>query len=149
MWPNSSILLSHVSHRRFWHNARVLAKLYQYVDWPPSQTRFHNASKSVFLVGGFSASEYLFSGLKESLKAEKLDICRPDSHVYVLSYILLNLLIPYHFSIETKLSLTGRSLSTWITLLKHAYQSSHMAPTALLPTAKMTLSIGPDRIVPL
>lgn len=38
---------------------------------------------SVFLVGGFSASEYLFSQLKDALEVEplKLNLCRPDTHL--------------------------------------------------------------------
>lgn len=35
----------------------------------------------IFLVGGFSASEYLFSQLKESLEPMGIELCRPDSHL--------------------------------------------------------------------
>ncbi|EIW80673.1 hypothetical protein CONPUDRAFT_82796 [Coniophora puteana RWD-64-598 SS2] len=35
---------------------------------------------SVFLVGGFAASDWLFLNLKESLTPHGLDFCRPDSH---------------------------------------------------------------------
>ncbi|GLB37868.1 putative ATP binding [Lyophyllum shimeji] len=36
---------------------------------------------SVFLVGGFSASEYLFSQLRAALEPRNLSICRPDTHL--------------------------------------------------------------------
>ncbi|KAH9485830.1 Heat shock 70 kDa protein 12A [Psilocybe cubensis] len=36
---------------------------------------------SVFLVGGFAASDWLFTNLKARLSDNTLDICRPDSHV--------------------------------------------------------------------
>ncbi|KAJ7073103.1 hypothetical protein C8F01DRAFT_268957 [Mycena amicta] len=36
---------------------------------------------SVFLVGGFAASEWLFSELKRRLSSLRLDVSRPDSHV--------------------------------------------------------------------
>ncbi|KAF7970803.1 hypothetical protein HWV62_22804 [Athelia sp. TMB] len=39
--------------------------------------------KSVFLVGGFAASDWLFSQLQASLSAKGIECCRPDSHVYV------------------------------------------------------------------
>lgn len=35
---------------------------------------------AAFLVGGFAASPYLFSSLRELLKEEGLDICRPDNY---------------------------------------------------------------------
>ncbi|KAF8885939.1 hypothetical protein BD779DRAFT_1471330 [Infundibulicybe gibba] len=35
----------------------------------------------VFLVGGFGASDYLFSKLKHSLGRIQLDLCRPDTHL--------------------------------------------------------------------
>lgn len=35
---------------------------------------------SIFLVGGFAASDWLFHNLKESLTPYGLDFCRPDSH---------------------------------------------------------------------
>ncbi|KAG5636039.1 hypothetical protein H0H81_009312 [Sphagnurus paluster] len=37
--------------------------------------------KSLFLVGGFSASEYLFFKLKEEFEPLGLSLCRPDTHV--------------------------------------------------------------------
>ncbi|KAF7982968.1 hypothetical protein HWV62_24554 [Athelia sp. TMB] len=37
--------------------------------------------KSVFLVGGFAASDWLFSQLQGSLSAKGIECCRPDSHV--------------------------------------------------------------------
>ena len=40
--------------------------------------------KSVFLVGGFAASEWLFASLRRYFEALNIYICRPDSHVYVL-----------------------------------------------------------------
>jgi len=35
---------------------------------------------SIFLVGGFAASDWLFSKLQEHIKPLDLDFCRPDSH---------------------------------------------------------------------
>ncbi|KAI6159165.1 hypothetical protein EDD17DRAFT_915883 [Pisolithus thermaeus] len=37
--------------------------------------------KSVFLVGGFAASEWLFSSLQKYFAPRGIEICRPDSHV--------------------------------------------------------------------
>lgn len=39
--------------------------------------------KSVFLVGGFAASDWLYTKLKEAFASQGLDVSRPDSHVYV------------------------------------------------------------------
>ncbi|KAJ7578245.1 hypothetical protein C8J56DRAFT_969491 [Mycena floridula] len=36
---------------------------------------------SIFLVGGFAASEYLFTTLQARLESQNLTFCRPDSHV--------------------------------------------------------------------
>jgi len=41
------------------------------------------------LVGGFAASDWLFSRLKETLEPRGLSFCRPDRHVYVRSFFLL------------------------------------------------------------
>ncbi|KAF9524973.1 hypothetical protein CPB83DRAFT_871039 [Crepidotus variabilis] len=35
---------------------------------------------SVFLVGGFAASNWLFNNLKDALKPRGIDVCRPDNH---------------------------------------------------------------------
>ena len=40
-------------------------------------------SKSVFLVGGFAASDWLYQNLKSTFTSRGLDVSRPDSHVYV------------------------------------------------------------------
>lgn len=45
--------------------------------------------KSVFLVGGFAASDWLFTKLKDSLEPFGLTFCRPDSHVYVCTAVLI------------------------------------------------------------
>lgn len=37
--------------------------------------------KSVFLVGGFAASEWLFTSLRRYFEPLNIEICRPDSHV--------------------------------------------------------------------
>ena len=42
--------------------------------------------QSVFLVGGFGASDYLFAQLKEGLAPLGLNVLRPDTHVYVHSH---------------------------------------------------------------
>jgi len=39
-----------------------------------------SSPKSVFLVGGFSASDWLFSRLQEYLLPRGIQFCRPDSH---------------------------------------------------------------------
>ncbi|KAL1687807.1 hypothetical protein GGG16DRAFT_61325 [Schizophyllum commune] len=36
---------------------------------------------SIFLVGGFAASTYLYAQLRESLSQLGMDVCRPDSHI--------------------------------------------------------------------
>ncbi|KIJ66155.1 hypothetical protein HYDPIDRAFT_152023 [Hydnomerulius pinastri MD-312] len=40
-----------------------------------------NTITSVFLVGGFAASEYLFSSLRSYFEPLNISVCRPDSHV--------------------------------------------------------------------
>jgi len=37
--------------------------------------------QSVFLVGGFAASEWLFTSLRRYFEPLNIEICRPDSHV--------------------------------------------------------------------
>ncbi|TFK31142.1 hypothetical protein BDQ12DRAFT_740169 [Crucibulum laeve] len=41
----------------------------------------HGEITSVFLVGGFAASNWLFARLNESLQSLGMNFCRPDSHV--------------------------------------------------------------------
>jgi len=38
-------------------------------------------AQSVFIVGGFAASDWLFSKVKEKLEELGIDVSRPDSHV--------------------------------------------------------------------
>ena len=38
-------------------------------------------SQSVFIVGGFAASDWLFTKVKEKLEELEIDVSRPDSHV--------------------------------------------------------------------
>ena len=40
-------------------------------------------SKSVFLVGGFAASDWLYQNLKAAFASQGLNVSRPDSHVCV------------------------------------------------------------------
>jgi hypothetical protein len=40
--------------------------------------------KSVMLVGGFAASDWLFTSLQSHLEGIGLRFCRPDGHLYVL-----------------------------------------------------------------
>jgi hypothetical protein len=42
--------------------------------------------QSVFLVGGFSASQYLYDSLKSAIKIPGLIISRPDCHVCVYNF---------------------------------------------------------------
>ena len=49
----------------------------------PNHPHLLTLFKSVFLVGGFAASEWLFSNLRRHFEALNVSICRPDSHVYV------------------------------------------------------------------
>jgi hypothetical protein len=39
--------------------------------------------QSVFLVGGFARNDWLFSELKSRLQSLRLDLTRPDAHVFV------------------------------------------------------------------
>ena len=39
--------------------------------------------QAIFLVGGFAASDWLYSQLKEQLAPLDLAVLRPDTHVYV------------------------------------------------------------------
>ncbi|TRM63778.1 hypothetical protein BD626DRAFT_260775 [Schizophyllum amplum] len=45
------------------------------------RTQAKPAVSSVFLVGGFAASTYLFTQLQETLAPLGFDVCRPDSHM--------------------------------------------------------------------
>ncbi len=42
-------------------------------------------SKTVFLVGGFAASPWLYSSLKNELQSSGIALYRPDSHTYVFT----------------------------------------------------------------
>ena len=41
--------------------------------------------KTLFLVGGFAASEYLFEKLKSRFEQDNLALYRPDVHAYVFA----------------------------------------------------------------
>ena len=47
---------------------------------PPSQ--HSHDTKSVLLVGGFGASQWLFSNIQAHLQAERLNAYRPDSYLW-------------------------------------------------------------------
>ncbi|KAF8883230.1 hypothetical protein BD779DRAFT_1472549 [Infundibulicybe gibba] len=42
----------------------------------------------IFLVGGFGASDYLFSKLKQALERLGLDFCRPDTHLMIWNTVI-------------------------------------------------------------
>jgi hypothetical protein len=42
--------------------------------------------KTIILVGGFAASDWLFSKLRQSLSPNEVTFFRPDRHVYDTSY---------------------------------------------------------------
>jgi len=46
--------------------------------------RLLNEIQTVFLVGGFAASEWLFARLQTHLQLAGLEFSRPDSHTYVV-----------------------------------------------------------------
>ena len=69
--------------------------------------------KSVFLVGGFAASDYLYQKLKAAFTSQGIDVSRPDSHVYVSPLILWS---GINDSSATKPSLTALYPSTLIIL---------------------------------
>ena len=43
----------------------------------------------VFLVGGFAASPFLYTQLCESLEPLRFEVCRPDSHMFVPTLLLV------------------------------------------------------------
>ena len=64
---------------------------------------FSPTSQSVFLVGGFAASDWLFSRLQAYLEKEGIKLSRPDSHVYVIQVFYNN--EPNFYRVATKQSL--------------------------------------------
>lgn len=40
-----------------------------------------SALQTVFLVGGFGASDYLFGQMQERLEVHGIDVLRPDAHL--------------------------------------------------------------------
>jgi hypothetical protein len=64
-----------------------------------------NFNKSVFLVGGFSASDFLFRRVKEGLERHGLLVFRPDTQVYAFGFAYSNgSKIQSHPFVATKLS---------------------------------------------
>lgn len=47
--------------------------------------------QAAFLVGGFAASEYLYNRLSDHLQSLGIMLSRPDSHVFVLLFLLASL----------------------------------------------------------
>ena len=50
--------------------------------------------QTVFLVGGLSTNDWVWSRLQSYFKARNIGICRPDNHMYVLSHLLANFADP-------------------------------------------------------
>ena len=64
---------------------------------------FSTTFQSVFLVGGFAASDWLFSRLQAYLEKEGIKFSRPDNHVYVIQAFKNN--EPNFYHVATKQSL--------------------------------------------
>lgn len=48
-------------------------------------------AQTIFLVGGFAASPWLYNNLQQVVKPLGLTVCRPDTHTYVYySSVMLN-----------------------------------------------------------
>jgi hypothetical protein len=73
-----------VCHKSNCRATRKCSETYLSKPAATSETYVSQALQSVFLVGGFAASNWLFTKLKDSLEPFGLTFCRPDSHVYVL-----------------------------------------------------------------
>jgi hypothetical protein len=72
--------------------------------------------KSVFLVGGFAASDWLYQNLKSEFASQGLDVSRPDSHVCVFSLEIPRSGTNDSLASATKPSLTALYPSTLIIL---------------------------------
>ena len=77
----------------------------------------HLYFQHVVLVGGFAASDWLFSKVHELLTPLGLNIVRPENHVWVLFEIKTTILFRFFFS-ETKLFRMARSHSTSTTSVR-------------------------------
>ena len=93
----------------------------------------------VVLVGGFAASDWLFSKVHELLTPLGLYIVRPENHVWVFSKIKTTILFKKKkTSSETKLFRMARSHSTSTTLWELVFLNSHMASLATSVTTQMS-----------
>lgn len=102
--------------------------------------------QNIFLVGGFAASEYLFSKLQEHLEAQGLKLSRPDSHTY--AHPLFFLAIDTDEVVGVRPSPKAQSLSTSTTSCLLALQNSPTAPRSYdlsSPTAP-TISSACSRV---
>lgn len=97
--------------------------------------------KSVFLVGGYAASPWLFSQLQERLKALNVVVSRPDTQTYVLASLLSVLPITQvdHLT-APKQSRMERLVSTATTTSRHECPSLCMASSTLEPSTPTTQS---------
>jgi hypothetical protein len=91
----------------------------------------------VVLVGGFAASDWLFTNVYEKLTSHGLNVFRPDNHVWVFFKIKTTLLFKERSS-ETKLFRVVRSHSTSTTSWELAFPKSHMVTFATSRTIQMT-----------
>jgi hypothetical protein len=89
-----------------------------------------NTTQSVFLVGGFAASDWLFAQLKTTLEPLGLNVCRPDSHVYAYVAFPVSELISYLVAI--RLLPTERLHFTSIIMCLSGSLSLRMACSAAL-----------------
>ena len=98
--------------------------------------------KSVFLVGGFAASDWLFSRLQEHIRPMNLNFCRPDSQTYVpFENESGSLVLTLNLS-EIKRLQRVRSYFISITGLPHVYPSLHTVPDVPSSSTRMMSNIN-------
>jgi hypothetical protein len=114
MWPSSLSLRLSASSMLCWNNARWLTNLYLCVDYffLPRILRLELAFKHVVLVGGFAASDWLFSKVQEKLLQHGMNITRPQNHVSVPPSFEINLVLTSHSGIRPFLMAPCHSIST-------------------------------------
>ncbi|KAG6371758.1 hypothetical protein JVT61DRAFT_9110 [Boletus reticuloceps] len=74
--PSAAAIIDAVENQR-----RLATKPIQRTSTLDRSTRRLTTAQSIFLVGGFAASDSLFSKLQGHIRPLNLDFCRPDSHI--------------------------------------------------------------------
>ena len=102
--------------------------------------------KSVFLVGGFSASAWLYEKVKEAIEPLGITVSRPDTHVYVLVSFNPRSVLIITFKTVTRPCLMAQSLSTLTALSGLEFLVSHTESRSTSTTTQQIPHIDQERI---